>query len=680
MFKNLKMRLSLTIVILSVTICCICMIFFSTKSGVTAMMEKDAEESLHSDLHAQAALIEEYLAHQEDLLKEYSISLVVKDYLKDLSNSEKQKAAQEYTEKYYKGLDNWEGLYVAEWNTHVVAHSTPTVVGITTREGEGLKALQDAMKEAKVLYNAGIIVSPASGKLTLSMYCPVYDNDQIIGYVGGGPFAENLEKLLDGLKHSEDETIHYSMINVEAEMYIFHEDTSLIATTIEDDMTKKVIENILANKDEETGEITYSKDGEEYIASYHYDAEHGWAVLSAVSEEDLFADANKIMRELAMICIVFSFLIGLLSWLCIFANTKPLKYVTEALLNLKDLKLVKAEKLEKFINCKGEIGQIATAMDSLTDSLNNIVGILGECSNSLSTSVESMSGSSEILIECVEENATATEQFAEHTERINETVRTVDEGIGDIAKVVSQVETKIKDGHSKSNELMANVSQMREIASASLENTNKKIEENNVAIQKAVSDLQALVQIDQMASRILEIAEQTNLLSLNASIEAARAGEAGRGFAVVAGEIGNLATSSTETVAEIQDICNETKTNIAKVEECFNNIISFMENDVKTHFEEFVGATNEYNVSITQIKEIIEDMSECSDTFVQAVSDIQSQIDNALDNSSGEHISTEEMLNKVEQTKKTSKDMADIVIENEQNAASIRDIVNKFSS
>lgn len=41
-------------------------------------------------------------------------------------------------------------------------------------------ALQNAMEQVQGLYNAGIIVSPASQKLTLSMYCPVYDNGRIL--------------------------------------------------------------------------------------------------------------------------------------------------------------------------------------------------------------------------------------------------------------------------------------------------------------------------------------------------------------------------------------------------------------------------------------------------------------------------------------------------------------------
>ncbi|MBP3610331.1 MAG: methyl-accepting chemotaxis protein [Lachnospiraceae bacterium] len=681
--KNRKMRTKLTTMITLLVVVCISLLFLSAQSGMTALMKQSALEHMKFALSAQAALIDEYVAHQEDLLKEYGVNPVIVEYLKDLSKEEKQQAAQEYTDMYFQYLDNWEGLYVGEWNTHVVAHSNHAVIGITTRTGDRLKELQNAMKEADGVYNAGIIVSPASQKLTLSMYCPVYaeDNRTILGYVGGGPFAETLEAILQDLEEEQDKTMQYSMINLDSEMYIFDEDESLIATKIEDKMLLEVMETIRNNTESDRGDIICQDEkGTKYVVAYQYNEEHGWAVISKDSETNLYAEVYKVMQELGLICIISCILIAVLSWLFIHFSTKPLTYVTSALLDLKNLRIRKETRLEKYLNCRSEVGQIATALDSLSDSFQDIVETLESCSDSLTRSAGKMSDSSGVLVQCVEENAAVTELFTEHTEKVNETVQQVDGEIGEIAEVVSEVETKIRIGNERSTELMKKVVEMRESASASLANTNIKIEENHAAIQKAMVNLQSLTQIDEMAKQILDITSQTNLLSLNASIEAARAGEAGRGFTVVAGEIGNLATSSSQTATEIQAICGETRQNIAKVQECFDNIIYFMQNDIRVQFETFVHATNEYNESITQIQQIIQEMKECSDVFVQSVADIQSQIDNVQSTPAEVNVSTEDMLLKVGQTRQTTEELVEIARVNEGNAFSIREIVGRFSS
>jgi hypothetical protein len=49
-------------------------------------------------------------------------------------------------------------------------------------------------------------------------------------------------------------------------------------------------------------------------------------------------------------------------------------------------------------------------------------------------------------------------------------------------------------------------------------------------------------------------------------------------------------------------------------------------------------------------------------------------------NSLGETISTEEILSKVEQTKKTTKDLSNLAGANKENAISIQEIVNRFSN
>lgn len=130
--------------------------------------------------------------------------------------------AQKYTEVFSADIANLEGLYISEWNTHVLAHTNAAVVGIITREGDPLVTLQESMLATDGVYNTGIIISPASGQQIVSMYKAVLDeNGNTIGLVGGGIFTEGLINMLDGLEIKGLEHTGYYMVNVADGKYIF---------------------------------------------------------------------------------------------------------------------------------------------------------------------------------------------------------------------------------------------------------------------------------------------------------------------------------------------------------------------------------------------------------------------------------------------------------------------------
>lgn len=676
--KNWKLSRKLTLGITLIVVVCISLLYMTANKTLRGVMQKSERNNMESILAAETSLIEEYVTGQENVLKAYSRTPAIRTLLKDVNNTEKSNDAQTYTEYYYKGLDNWEGLYVSEWNTHIIVHSNPQVVGVTLREGESLKALQDAMTSRNGLYNGGIIVSPASGKLVLSMYCPVFDADgtTILGYVGGGPFVEGLENVLNGLR-SEGDTKGYYMINVETGMYILADDESLIATEIQDEMLLRIIEQIKAG--ETDGEIIYKDKTGKLVANYQYIDKHGWAVVSFDNEKNIYSAAYKNMVALAEICFLFILIISVLVFVTIHFSMKPLQYIEEAIIQLSNLKLQKNRKIEPWIGTKSEIGKIATAIDSLYSALGEIVYTLSNCSSSLNDSAMAMQDSSNVLISCVADNSKATTTFAEHTEEINSTVVKVEQEVSGMAKVVSEVEERIKQGNIHSSELLNKVEQMQELATTTLTNINVQIEENQKAIEKSIEELQTLMRIDDMASQILDITSQTNLLSLNASIEAARAGEAGKGFAVVAGEIGNLATNSSETATQIQAICNETKNNISHVQKCFDQVISFLQSDVQEEFVEFANATKDYYDSVKDIQMIISDIAEASGIFVDTVQNIQSQIRDVSNVPDNQNVRSQEILEKAKQTEETTEAMTLMVSQNKENASAISGIVKRFS-
>ena len=65
----------------------------------------------------------------------------------------------------------------------------------------------------------------------------------MIGYVGGGPFGEQLQKSLDSLKVEGLAHASFTMINTKTKTYIFSQDSKKIAKEIKDPMLLQVVEN-----------------------------------------------------------------------------------------------------------------------------------------------------------------------------------------------------------------------------------------------------------------------------------------------------------------------------------------------------------------------------------------------------------------------------------------------------
>ena len=552
---------------------------------------------------------------------------------------------------------------------------------MTMREGDRLKQLQDAITAANGIYNTGILLSPASQQLVLALYYPVYDSDgkTMIGFVGGAQVAASLKDVLDTVTTEGMENAKNYMINVTGSTHIFDENADLMATEIENPMLLSVIEKINADPDAIIGNLEYTDEsGQECLAVYRYIPERQWAVVLSDTQQEIYAKATSNKWMLGILCLVSFLLISILSWLIVRACTKPLKVVEEAITKLQNLELTKPEAINKYIGRKNEAGQIATATDLLYTTLQEIVGTLHECTDSLNSSTGKTNEATKTLIDYVGDNCATTEQLAAGISTTNDAIEGVVKEISTISELVLAVEEKVRDGNEKSEELIQTAKTMKDMAESTLNETGSRIEENRRNVESAMVSLQALTRINDMVAQILDIASQTNLLSLNASIEAARAGEQGKGFAVVAQEIGNLATNSSETAVQIQEICGEINVNIDNVRACFDDIISFMEVDVSDKFKEFVTIANDYDNSVEVIRCAIYEIERASAGFVSSIASIKDQMDVIQSTATENENGVDDIVSVIERTNTTAEDLKNVVTVNEDNVQAITRIVKKF--
>ena len=680
--KNRKMSTVITVTISLVMAACLLLLFLVSNRNMCTSMQESAMENMSTSLAAKSEIVEQYVDSAEKLLISFSKAPVVAEFLKNPGNAELQKKAQDYTESYFAGLEGWEGIYISEWNTHVIAHSNTSAVGMVMREGESLEKLQNSITAAGDVYNTGMIISPASKRMVLSLYAPVYDKDgsTILGIAGGAQLAETLQSVLEGLHVEGMENAKNYMINTEKEVHIFNEDASLMAAPIEDEMLLSVIDAIRSNSAEVTGSLEYvDGDGVKSVAMYRAIPERNWAVVVSDSKDEIFAKADASRNVFGLICICVYAVIPILCYLAVSLCVKPLKVVEKAVVRLQKLELEAPEELKKYIGAGSEAGQIATAMDSLYETFRKIVSTLRECTATLNDSTDKMNHASHMLIEGMGDNSATTEELAASIATTNSAIEQVVNEILTISELVEKVEEKVKAGDRKSENLLETAQSMREMADTTLTGTGERIEKNRKHVEDAMVNLKSLTRINDMAKQILDIANQTNLLSLNASIEAARAGENGRGFAVVAQEIGTLASNSSATAKEIQDICKDINDNIQNVQGCIDDIMGFMEGDVSDKFKEFANIANEYSTSVVEIRDAIGEIEDTSNGVVNSVMSIREKMDVIHTASSENEIGVGEIVNKIEQTNQTAEELESVGKANQENAQAISTIVEKFS-
>lgn len=681
MSKNRKMSTIIALCAIIISVLCIGGLFLVSTTRLTKIMKQSAIDNMSTAMNLQSGVIEGFVGDSETLLRQYASAEEVTNVLLHPENSSYVGVAQNYTDRFYANLNQWEAVYVSKWeDTTVYAHSNHGAIGITFRKPEAMPAYQASMIQGdRGLCNEGAHISPASGQMILNLRCAVFgaDGTTPIGFVGGGPFISQLGETLDQHKISGLENAEYLVMDALNSSYIFNPDEELVAQAVEEEHYLKVLNDVVSGASE--GHYTYKDaDGDERIIVYKYVPEYGWILTVNALTSEVFAQSRDMQITLLVICLFVCVIITVFLYVVSMQITKPLNAVESAIDDLNKLKLKENKDIQKYVGGTGEIGKIATAADSVTKSITGILATLEECAESLQDGSQTMGTTSASLVDCATDNMATTEELSASISNTNDSIENMNDEIQQINELVNIVGKKVEEGTDRSEELIVSTNEMSKLAASTLHITEDKLSVTKSNVQAAMNELQALSKINDMAEQILVITDQTNLLSLNASIEAARAGEAGRGFAVVAGEIGKLAENSSETVSQIQAICSDTNLSIERIEKCFAEIIGFMEGDMYKYFMQMADMAEEYSRSVNSLKQSITEIQSASEQVLQSVGNIQEQTENIQLASGDNEQGIKNIIEKADVTSSLVGTIDELITNNKNNIQKLQDIIGKF--
>lgn len=646
---------------------------------ITQNVRTTATDNLQTIVQERSQIVENYVQESEVILSAYSKAGEVLNVLKNPENKSAVDAAQKYTESFSEDINNLEGLYISEWNTHVLAHTNAGVVGITTREGDSLKALQDILIATDGVYNTGIIISPASGKQIVSMYRAIYDESgNPAGLVGGGIYTEGLVNKLDSLGMNGMEHATYCMINVKDHKYIFHNQAEMVATETEEEYLLQLCEKYKDTAISAGGYVEHKENGKNYIDSYYYMADRGWLFIIKDSNEELFASAITMRTNLLLLCAAILLVLGVVSVIIINRMMRPMKPIENGILALQQFDIKENDEIEKHYTRKDELGSISRATGTLIRSLRDIVQTLRECCGTLHGKVDDLQNSAVELVDDMTDQTATTEQLSASMESTNDAIAHVYEEIGNINAIVESIMQEIRDSDDMSRKVKVNAMEMQSSAREAYEKGKDELKTTRTSVKNAISSLNGLSKINQLAMEILSIANKTNLLSLNASIEAARAGEAGKGFAVVAGEIGALADTSKLTATNIQQICTEANDSIDSVNNCFNDMMGYMEQNVVRQFENFAEQSTDNRSAAEEIKNQLGEINTAIVQLEQSVSQISGHIEDVHNITKQDQVAIGGIVHKNEKLAVVADTIRNQAQENQNIARQLAEIVDQF--
>lgn len=638
---NRKLAMRIGIITTVLTLAGMLLLWLIVSDNVSSIVKNDITNQMTDAVESRAAIINDYVTSAEEYMTAFALGSEVYDLLENPTDTRLVKRVQKYTEDFASVKGIFEGLYIATPETHVLTHTSRDAVGMTTRTGESLESFRETILAEQQLTNLGIMKSPGTGSMILSMYYPIFEGKKCIGYVGAGVYASQLMDVLLGLDIKGLPNSEYVFLNVETGVYLYHEDEALLNTETADSGYQEIIRRI--KEDGSTQASTYfyqDEQGVEQLVVYKYLKDRDWVFMVRDNASEVYGAVAKVRVVVGMLCAAMAAAVILVTLLILYREGKELMVVESAIRHLGNLDLSADRKLEAFYGRKDEIGLIAQTThhvcDCLRKTIDDIGRILGEMADGniavdvtkneayyigdFKVLAESLKTIRTNLMNVMRDISCIANQVDVGADQVSTGVQTLSQGTMEqsvsVEGLVSNV-TEITSQIQNSAVRCRNASELVDKANGFAAEADTKM----VQLSEATRNIdQSSTKIGSIIKTIEDIAVQTNILALNASVEAARAGSAGKGFSVVADEVRSLAAKSGEAAQNTGVLINQSIHDVKTGTESTDQVISAMQvineciQSIKMLMDEIAFASLQQSEMIASVEEGIKDISKVVQT------------------------------------------------------------------